>query len=184
MSNDQSQFSRLERAGQLLSEDAAFTRLSARELLDQAARDPLLRIIPDENLMRVCIRRAKLVCHLMVSGGPDLSEDEQRLYDRLMVDGDFFVAIRKLLLTPPETSDEELPEAVPDSVFSDSTQSRWIRDLAAGFALVPHDALEEALKEVPEFFSDGLPFTSRRYVALLKLREDDPEIGRSPRTLN
>jgi len=174
---------------ELLSEDSFFAASTAREDMNAALRDPLLHSVPEDGVMAECVRRGKILCHLYFYDGaslPFLTAEERRLLDGLKEMPSWLHGVWILLNAGLEKTDEELvrirSQAEAGSVSP--VVSAWVRDLASAFAFVSDGNVEKAMLDVAQFYGDGLPFTSARFFAMLKFREENPGVQSAPRTWN
>lgn len=177
------------RLSELLSEDAFVVSTTASEDMIRSERDPLLANIPDKRVMRECVRRAKVLCHLLFGEGPALpilSQDEQALLAGLRNYPSWHHGVWILQNAAIGRTDAELfDESIRcDAGAAGPVAAAWIRDLASAFAFVVDGDADRAMRETESFYGDGLPFTSARYFAMLKAREEDPDLTSAPRTLN
>ena len=171
------------------SEDFFAAATTAREDMDAALRDPLLYSVPDDAVMAQCVRRGKVLCHLYFYDGdslPILSADERRLLEGLKTQPSWLHGVWILQNAGLEKIDDELIaiRSKADAGTADPVVAAWVRDLASAFAFVVGGNIEKVMLEVAEFYGDGLPFTSARFFAMLKAREENPCVLSAPRTYN
>ena len=179
----------LSRLSELMSEDYFAAATTAREDMTAALRDPLLYSVPDDAVMAQCVRRGKVLCHLYFYDGdslPILSADEQRLLDGLKTQPSWLHGVWILQNAGLEKSDDELIaiRSKADAGTASPVVAAWVRDLASAFAFVVGGNIEKAMLDVAEFYGDGLPFTSARFLAMLKAKEENPSVQTAPRTYN
>lgn len=172
--------SRISRAIGLLDGTIDMPRLSPEEMLQQADADPLVLSIPTPEQMRECVGRAKVLCHVFLGGGPLLDDSESTLLESLRL-LHFFDATRRLLLSDIQTPWETLAD-LPEKGLGKTAFTDRISDLVSAFA-VCEDA-DKAIQAVDEFFGDGLPFTCRRYLAMIEIQKESPELQRLKRSMN
>ena len=172
--------SRLAHAKGLLDGTIQMPKLTWEEMLQQADSDPLLLSIPTADQMRECVSRAKVLCHVFLEGGPLLDDSEKTLLDSLRP-LHFFDATRRLLLTDLETPWESLAD-LPAERLRKTAFTERISDLVSAFALC-EDA-DNAIRAVEEFFGDGLPFSSSRYLAMTEFLKENPGVRRLNRPMN
>ena len=187
MQNKNSSWKRL---SELMSDDCFIAATTARQDMNAALRDPLLYRVPDDAVMAQCVRRGKILCHLYFYDGdslPILSADEQRLLEGLKTQQPSWIhGVWILQNAELKKSDDELIaiRSKADAGTADPVVAAWIRDLASAFAFVVDGNIEKAMLDVAEFYGDGLPFTSARFFAMLKAKEENPGMLTAPRTLN
>ena len=157
-----------------------------QEMIAKANADPLLRMIPDEQTMRICISRAKILCWIFFGNGPDLTEAEDRFYSRLVeVDEFFILTMQRLAYARFDATEEEILASTKHDLKRDDYRILWIISLFGAVASIPPHEIDACMQKTAWIFNDGLPFTSLRLTVLLHAKPEDlDENGHLRRRLN